>query len=904
MTDFSSMTDEELKAFGQQFETTSTPQNTTVSFGDMSNEELIAYGERLTQPIENRYTDLGEYYGDRVQSGITATPSMVGAGIKTVLIDPFTKGGPDTFGELYERFGENYMNYQHGYQDMFGMDVDKTGKKPPNDVHRYVGAGVEAFSDPYGLLVKTGGKIANVIGRVIGLQTIGMSAEAGGDIGGTIEEAVTGEPETGAYRTVGSLAGTIPGAVISKPVTSTLFKTGESALRKYKEIKANPADAQQAYATTYVKGVLEKIVEENPDVESILKDLNKIGVKWDSGDFPLIAAANQSPTAHSQLVKLAKTNSTYRHGFEMELKRMKDLVESNADRIFGNRYAELPWSDAAIKKGLQARQQRLIKARSNIDDRIQNLQDKLDPSMSDFDRGVAIKKLVDQREKLARAELKPIYDDLINEATAKGVHVPAEVVGDFYMFIEANAVRDLFGKLTDVDKQVFKKLKPKMKTDKGIEIPEFKSMSFAQVESLKRAINRLKRSPMSKTEMRKLQDFEKQFDIVRENLYTKGTEIRGMQTPGGSANSFNERLRGVDKLYYEKVGLPFDTEAIAQIGKKRYSTEVANIILKNREALDQYMNVAGAEGPQLARDAMIAKLHSKVVVNGVLDRRKLAKELANNKDVIDGIPGMKGELDNLQMDADYLGMRMGTLDDALKAERSKVADHFLSTSGFAPDYKTLTAGMINSPSSLKKFLGDIKSLDSSTKAAVMERVRREFVENLKSQPMGAYEFMMNPRNKKVLNDIMGKGYTQDLKDFAKVIDAMHGIDVKKLGATINKVELDAVGKIAPGLDAKYVSSQIRDRISNIVMKMTRLASKMLDYKTAQGMDRSVFELLVDRDGMKKVNAAVAKMDFNIDTPLKVKEITGLIKEILPVYMYTGMKTAVSHEAEEIERKIQ
>jgi hypothetical protein len=56
--------------------------------------------------------------------------------------------------------------------------------------------------------------------------------------------------------------------------------------------------------------------------------------------------------------------------------------------------------------------------------------------------------------------------------------------------------------------------------------------------------------------------------------------------------------------------------------------------------------------------------------------------------------------------------------------------------------------------------------------------------------------------------------------------------------------------------------------------------------------------------MKKVIESVAKMDFNIDTPLKLKNITGVIKDVLPVYMYTGLKTSVSHEAEVIEQKIQ
>ena len=88
------------------------------------------------------------------------------------------------------------------------------------------------------------------------------------------------------------------------------------------------------------------------------------------------------------------------------------------------------------------------------------------------------------------------------------------------------------------------------------------------------------------------------------------------------------------------------------------------------------------------------------------------------------------------------------------------------------------------------------------------------------------------------------------------------------------------------------------------MKLTRLVSKMMDYKTSKGMDKSVYELLTDREGMKKVNEMVAKMDYKIDTPVKLEKIMGLIKETLPVYMYTGLKTSVSNKAQEMEQKIQ
>lgn len=75
------------------------------------------------------YTDLSEYYGDRIQRGLTATPSLAGALYRTLIKDPFTEGAAESWEELYQRFGENYMAYQEGYQDLFGMEVDQTGKE-------------------------------------------------------------------------------------------------------------------------------------------------------------------------------------------------------------------------------------------------------------------------------------------------------------------------------------------------------------------------------------------------------------------------------------------------------------------------------------------------------------------------------------------------------------------------------------------------------------------------------------------------------------------------------------------------------------------------------------------------------------------------------------------------------
>lgn len=66
-------------------------------------------------------------------------------------------------------------------------------------------------------------------------------------------------------------------------------------------------------------------------------------------------------------------------------------------------------------------------------------------------------------------------------------------------------------------------------------------------------------------------------------------------------------------------------------------------------------------------------------------------------------------------------------------------------------------------------------------------------------------------------------------------------------------------------------------------------------KTAQlktDTDLALKQLMGDRQGLKKLQAIKNTMDFKLRSPTSMKQISDTIGEVVPRYMYGGVKEAV------------
>lgn len=822
-----------------------------------------------------------DYIANQAKLGLTDTAVLGQAIIDTFVKDPFKKlystvtGKEDTApGGIGQRFSSNVKKLQDVASSVTGADPRA---KAPGVISQFGGDVARMVTDPVGFIgapvkaARTGVEALTNIAqplatRAAQLTGIGATTSVGGAIGAEAEKVITGE-DTGAGRAIGSTFAAVKGAPAAVVIGQTLtapVNIGVQVWNKYRDVKANPTEATQAYATGSAKRLLETISSgvSSGKIDDIVNDYNRISQTINKENLPIMVAMSDNPVVKMEVSKLVKTNPEFKKRFETELNTLAQNVDARADLIFGSRYLPVGGIDAVSAKNV-------IKKRQEVDTAIENLSQKFVPTDRQENLGAAISNLVETRQKLARQEIAPVYTKIMEDAKKAGATMPDTAVRDVYNFVVANNIRDIFGKGTAVDKQIMSVFSPQNGS--------FFPASFEQVDSLKRRINELQRGRLAPNEARKLDQLEDVVNASRE------------QIPG----NFNQRLIDTDKIYYEKVGVPYSAQGIKDIDAKKYADEVAPVIVKNSSALKQFLNVSGDAGPEIARNALLSEMYTKTFKDGVLDPKAMQSFLAKKSDVINQVPGLRDEIRKASTDVAYLKTQRKLLDESAKAAEKEIADNFVlsvkDSKGVAvPDYRSVATRMLRDPGFYSKVNKDIGMLDTRSAKAVRNNIRSEIVDLARTNPDGGIAFLTDPRNRKTIEGVFGPGYQGAVKDLVKLSDALVKADVTKLTPVITTSQLDVIGKQVPGLDLPYITSQIRDRIASNVQKLVRIGSRIGTAQLKTATDKQIADLLADPNGLEKLRNSVGK-DFTLTNPISIKKAYGVLEELLPLYLYGAAK---------------
>lgn len=858
--------------------------------------ESAAVEDEVTKEQVSRF----DYIANQSKLGLIDTPVLAQALLDTFVIDPvksltkMTLGiGPGAPGGMGERFSSNIKRLQGVASKAVGAE---TGQKPPDVLTGIFGSAVRAASDPIGY-VGAPLKAGATAGRAAGLLTAGGTAEVGGVIGESAEKALTGQ-DTGTGRAIGSITAVIKGAPLAAAAQEGVAASGNVIKQvndKYKAFKTDPDAANQAYGAGAAKRLLSIIAKEQPGekLEDVVTEFNRISNIINKQDLPLMVAMADNPAVRQQVSRLAKTNPDFRNRVNQELSRLSANIDARADVLFGQRYAPVQGFETVSVKNA-------IKARENIDNQITKLTDKLDTGVDEVAVGRAITNLVDARLKTATAEMKPVYDSVIGDAAKANARMPSESVAGIYNFIVANNIRDIFGRGTALDAQIKRVWEPKQITTEAprIIVPgqqaqqpitrqEFDSVPFQEVESLKRRINQLQRGKLTREEARKLDQLEEVVNESRKSI------------PG----DFNQRLIDADRAYYEKVGVPFSAQGIKDIDAKKYAEQVAPVIVKNGSSLTQFINAVGPEAATpIARNAILAEAYEKSVRDGIINPVALRAYIQRKNEVLSKLPSVKSELDNAVMDQSILSLERQRINDAVKSAESRIADNFVvsvkDSSGVSiPNYTSLTNRMFNDINFFNKIRKDLTDLDPASAKAVRNSIRAEIINTSRSNPDGGISFITNPKNAKVINEMFGPGYASAVKDVLKLSDAVNKADIGRISATIERSELDALGKIVPGLDIPFVTSTLRDRIASVPQKVVRLATRVNTAQLGDATDKAIADLLLDPQGVKALQRTAKEINFNVNNPVSVEKYVSRLKSLLPQYFYVGVKEATTQQIE-------
>jgi hypothetical protein len=838
-----------------------------------------------------------DYIANQAKLGLADSAVLGQAILDTFLIEP-VKGlvtGKGEQGGIGERFGRNVQRLQKTAANITGAE---TGMKAPGVGSEIVGGGARMLSDPLGYIgvgpaVKTTSKLSdwatqaatNVTARATSLFGLGATAETGGILGEQVEKRLGGTGETGrAIGTISTAIAGIPSAAAVEQGIKGITNIGKQIYDKYKLVKTDPASANEAYASGAAKRLLEKIASDlptNQKIDDVVTEYNRIGDIVSKDQIPLMVAMSDNAIVKSQVQKLAKENPQFRQRVESELQNLASAIDQRSELLFGTRYA------AVQPQGinLSSAQRRL----NAIDDQIENLSSKFVPAERQADIGKAIENLVEVRRKDVAKDIKPVYQSIINDATAANAQLPEAQVESIYRFVEQNNLRDIFGRNTPIDRQIISKLAPE-KLETGEEV--FKPLSFENVDSLKRAINEFQRERLTLDESRRINQLENFVNETRQSI------------PG----DFNQRLVDTDRLFYEKIGIPFSAQGIKDIDAKRYAEQVAPVIIKNSSSLNQFLNAVGPEGIKIANNAIIADAYNKVIKNDVLDYRALRNYIRQKDSVLEQLPEMRTMLNTALIDDGTLRVARANIDELKKTADKRIADNFVISvkddKGVAvPNYTEVANKLFTDPNFFAKITKDLKDLDPASSKAVYNSIRAEIVNKAREFPDGGLNFLADPKNAKVINQVFGKGYQTSIKDFIKLSDAVNRANVDDISAVLMRSELDLVNKKLtelgiPGLDAPFITSTFRDRIASIPQKIVRLATRVNTAQLKEATDKAIGDLLLDKDGLEKLSKVARTMDFKINNPANFKKIQESFKSIAPRYIYGGVKEATMEQFEE------
>jgi hypothetical protein len=852
--------------------------------GTVSVEPWTEYqGQVVDQPTREDKISNFQYIANQAKLGLTDSLVLGEAIIDTFAIDPFANlVGRGEKGGIVERFGKNVKRLQQAAGTVTGAQAEMT---PPSAVAEIVGSGTRMLTDPLGYFgsgaLKAGAsvveRVAPVVGRATGLFGIGASAGGGGIVGQEAEKAITGE-DTGTGKAIGQVAGIAAGiapAAALETSISTLSNFAKQLKTKYDMVKADPDAASKAYASGAAKRLLDLIAKSTPsqNIDAIMNEFKRVGQVVGTGNVPLLVAMSDNPLVQTEVTRLVKSNPGVRQEIDRELNTFLQNVDQKSTDLFGNRYTPI----SGAKTPLTTQINKNIKLRQAVDEKLDDLTTRF-PKPDNVQLGLDTQRLVDIRSKAAKAEMTPMYDAIKDGASKAGATLPDTGVRDIHSFVVANNMQDIFGRRTRLDNLITKNFAPQN--------GEYFPVAFRDVISLKEEINRVQRSvKMDEKSVMRLNELEDVVDAAR------------TQIPG----NWNQALINADKQYYEKIGVPFGAQGIKDIGSRKYTEQVAPQIVKNADSLRQFLKAGGDEGVTIADNAIMSEVYKKVIKNDAVDPRALSKYIKDKSAVIDQIPGMREKLQATLFDDSTLKLTRKDLDDKVALAEKQVADNFVlsvkDSDGIAvPNYSELASRLFTDPRFFGKITKDLSQLDKQTSAAVMRNIQAEVVEKARNSTDGGIGFLTSPKNKAVIDKVFGKGYQQEVKDILTMSDALQKADISKITAAIKTGDTDILGQIVPGLDVPYVASTLRDRISSNFQKAVRLLSRAKTAQLRTDTDEAIKQLLLDRNGMQKLQAIKNTMDFKLQNPASLKQVVDALDSTLPRYMYGIVKESTLPEA--------
>ena len=852
------------------------------------------------------------YKTGQMKAGVTDTFAIFEAIAEnpiwsTVYNDMTTVGGtgeldaPGTFKamgtQFMQDFKENEMKWAERTADFFGWDQYDINLLPKDQIEATLGVGARMMTDPLVLASKAkslGEFVLKIPYSMAQWAGIGATSSVAAQTAGEVEEAIRGK-DSGVSSTIAGVSSAILTGKYTQPVVNTMatkskdLLSGKGFKNEASLIKSTIETQSQKFAHANIKNILKEASKAGgKDVEVIMQDFAKISHYFDDVNIPFFLAMADNPVIAGELNKLIRKNPSVRAQVEDEITKIVNAIEGKANRIFGvpivGKSLEEAIPTSVVRTELWYRLDNLKTNMAKTQDKIDELGANYLPASTMSQRGKEIEGLVKLKKEQARAVRELEYSAILNSAKKNNVKMPKQGVEQIWRFVDSLQLQNKFGVGTVLESKIRTLLKPTIKTTKTknaagrtvtTRTETFKPISFADVNSLKKEINKqLRRNPSDDT-ANMLQDLKDVLDDARTTI------------PG----TYSSALKLADENYYKHVGLPFTEQGIKEISSAKYAQQIAPVVVQNAESLNQFYNVVGREkGVDIAKNAFLAEVYEKSIINGQLQPKLLQSLIKKKSEVIDLIPGLRDELNQSVSTQGYLSDRINTLNQVWKSQEKKIGDHFLLKAGGVEGYQPseVVNQMIKNREYMVKIIADVDRLPKNVQGPIRNTIRREFVEQLQGigarQGKSSFEWLIDPENAYTLQKIMGKGYQNDMRAFARLSDKINRLSPEKVANMPTNPLYDVV-QAKTGVDLPSIVALVRRPIISPTQKAVILASRIWTGGRMSRADKQMQDILFsDLKGIEqfyKLEKLAKKTKMSDETLLN--KYTDIMVNIAPRY---------------------
>ena len=860
---------------------------------DQVREKAIAAG--LAAPADFYPKTSGGYKTEALRKGPAETAGLV-SGINKMLeeqlpygtvVSPFLAPLPYVAAQLSgmtqgraprNTAGQSFVAGRKETFDPIMGALGTTGAEPQTGMEKIVAGGLQSVTDPLSYLfpplagVKRMSVPAQAVARPAEQFVVGMGAEGGGIAGEATGERF-GAPTAG--RIIGGVLG---GGATGYTTGATLKlgpaagKTWDFAKGKWDKLRGiEPKDEILREVDNRISNVFIAAGQADPTfldtLEKAAKAQKSVSLKTPGGaevNMPLSSLLADNPVVNQLIQSIASRDPVFRAQYYNQFEGAKNALARNQSLMFGSPADIIARVAAKVEKGekfipgtdltkVQAKRVR------SIDEQIADAYNKQDLEPNVF--GAQIEKLLATKEDAARKSTTPLYKEAFNLANEKNVRLPANAVDDIYTFVTGERNSAIFDKFPTLYGLIENRFKPKKVEQSALLSAEGTPLtpateSFSDVgpdvlDSLKRRINADLRTTNNTDQIRFLTMLK---DKVSGHIDQLDPD-------------FVKAYRNADNAYLERVGLPFNSETLKNVDRKKFVEQIAPAIIGNKSNVDDFIRATGEDGIKVARDAFYDSFTKAAVKNDVLDPKAANKWLSKNGNKMTQIPGLEDELRASVNDVQSLLNKRAALD----ADFKRVAgQQLISKEGFNTPQE-LVNKMYSDINFTNKFMSN--SGYGQNKDAV-NAVRSFMLDDIVQS--GDPVALLNDRNKSaIFNRVFGPTYAQKISDFATVSDRLQK-DLTAVSFRVETVPKTPVEE-ALGIPPEQIISRFFNPVSGARYAVTSLFSKYWANQAAKATEEKLKNLLLNPSDAVKLFSAVKAQTKSLD-PDKAKEIMNIGKK--------------------------